>query len=230
MGIGKYIRSGVGLLGKTAMNYANGLTGGIAGQVLDKATDLVSNNAGLIGKVARNVGKSFLDENTRNAISSFTDKAMKYIPEGKIKTALSKVNNVAQGRDANYSPKGGFSISNMSNMAKKAANAVASTANTVASTAKVTQPLAYHTVKGVASVGKGVGKLLGKAATSYVNRVKEVYKDPLADFRRIGNFFRRKPNNNTPASTPQSIPSAVHSATPTVPTQITNNYSGRFVV
>ena len=193
MGFGKYIRSGVGLLGKTAMNYANGLTGGLAGQVLDKATDLVDKHSGLIGKVAKTVGNSFLNENTRNKISSFTDKAMKYIPEGKIKTALSKVNNVAQGRDANYTPKGGFS---MSNMAKKAANVVTSAAKTSAPVAK--------------SVGKGVGKLLGKAATSYVNRVKEVYKDPLADFRRIGNFFRRKPNNDTPAST---------SATPTVPTR-----------
>ena len=102
MGIGKYIRSGVGLLGKTAMNYANGLTGGLAGQVLNKATDLADKHSGLIGKVAKTVGNHFLDEKTRNKISSYTDKAMKYIPEGKIKTALSKINNVAQGRDVNY--------------------------------------------------------------------------------------------------------------------------------
>ena len=210
MGFGKYIRSGVGLLGKTAMNYANGLTGGLAGQVLDKATDLVSNNAGLIGKVAKTVGNSFLNENTRNKISSFTDKAMKYIPEGKIKTALSKVNNVAQGRDANYTPKGGFSMSNMANMAKKAANVVASAAKTSA-------PVTYN-------IGKGVGKLAGKVATSYANHMKEVYNDPFRNFRRIGNFFRRKPNNDTPESTPSYIPSAVHSATPTVPTATAKTY------
>ena len=220
MGIGKYIRSGVGLLGKTAMNYANGLTGGLAGQVLNKATDLVDKHSGLIGKVAKTVGNNFLNENTRNAISSFTDKAMKYIPEGKIKTALSIVNNVAQGRDANYTPKGGFSMSNMSNMAKKAANVAASAV-------KMNSPVTYHTVKGVTSVGKGVGKLLGKAATAYVNRAKEVYNDPFGDFRRIGNFFRRKPANDTPASTPSSIPFAVHSATPTVPTETTKTYMSK---
>ena len=217
MGIGKYIRSGVGLLGKTAMNYANGLTGGLAGQVLDKATDLVSNHAGLIGKVAKTVGNNFLNENTRNAISSFTDKAMKYIPEGKIKTALSKVNNAAQGRDSNYTPKGGFSMSNMSNMAKKAANLVASAAKTNA-------PVTYHAVKGAKSVGKSVGKALWNAATAYPRALKEAYdaKDPFLAMRQIGNFFRRKPANDTPASTPSSIPSAVHSATPTVPKTTTS--------
>ena len=194
MGFGKYIRSGVGLLGKTAMNYANGLTGGLAGQVLDKATDLVDKHSGLIGKVAKTVGNSFLNENTRNKISSFTDKAMKYIPEGKIKTALSKVNNIAQGRDANYTPKGGF---NMSNITKTAA-------------------------KGVKSVGKSVGKALWNAGAAYPRGIKEAYdaKDPFLPVRkgyqmisRIGNVFRRKPNNNnTPSETP------VTSATPTVPT------------
>ena len=104
MGFGKYIRSGIGLLGKTAMNYANGLTGGLAGKVLNTATDLADKHSGLIGKVAKTVGEHFLDEKTRNKISSYTDKAMKYIPEGKIKTALSKINNVAQGRDVHYTP------------------------------------------------------------------------------------------------------------------------------
>ena len=146
MGFGKYIRSGVGLLGKTALNYANGMTGGIAGHVLNKATDLVDTHSGLIGKVAKTVGNSFLNENTRKAMSSYADKALKYIPEGKIKTALSKVNNIAQGRDINYTPKGGFNM------------------------AKITKTA----TKGVKNVSKSVGKALWNAAKSTPNMIGSI--------------------------------------------------------
>ena len=104
MGFGKYIRKGLGIAGKSIMSYANNMTGGLAGKVLDKSTDLVSKHAGLIGKVANTVGQHFLSEDTRNKISNYADKALKYIPEGNIKSALSKVNNIAQGRDVNYVP------------------------------------------------------------------------------------------------------------------------------
>ena len=39
----------------------------------------------------------FSDE-TRKKMSNFADKALKYIPDGKIKDTLSKINDAAQGR------------------------------------------------------------------------------------------------------------------------------------
>ena len=65
MGFGKFIRKGVGLLGKAGMQYADSLTGGLASKVVNKTTDIVNQHAGLIGKVASTVGKHFLTDDQR---------------------------------------------------------------------------------------------------------------------------------------------------------------------
>lgn len=92
------VRNAVGLAGKTVGDWANSVTGGLAGKV----GNLVKENAGLIGKVAGGLGRAVLSDNARNFLSKAADKALKYIPNGSVKDALQKMNNAAQGRDEDY--------------------------------------------------------------------------------------------------------------------------------
>ena len=87
------------------MNVANTATGGLAGKVSNTIISGAKNNAGLIGKVAGGIGKHVLSKSTRNKLSNIADKAIKYIPNGEVRTALTKINNVAQGRNENYKVK-----------------------------------------------------------------------------------------------------------------------------
>ena len=203
MGFRKYIRNGIGLAGKAAMGYLNSASGGLAGQVLDRATNFVDKHSGVIGKVAKSVGKNFLDDETRNKMSNYADRALKYIPEGKIRTALSKINNVAQGRDANYKPKGKKSIGNMN--LSTITNAAKKVANVATSAVKSTQPIVNRIGNAATSAVKSTR--LGNAAATVVK-----HTNPIAYniFSRVGKIFGRGSSNDTPSETPR--------ATPTVPT------------
>ena len=101
----KLIKTGIGLASKHLMNFANSATGGLAGKVVNTAIDGVNKHAGIIGKVAQGIGRKLLSDKTREKISNFADKAIKYIPKGNVRTALEKVNNAAQGRNENYNVK-----------------------------------------------------------------------------------------------------------------------------
>lgn len=103
MGIFKrLIKTGIGLAGKHLMATADAATGGLASKVANTAIEGVNKHAGMIGKVAQGLGQKFLSDKTREKISNFADKAIKYIPKGNVRTALQKVNNVAQGRNEDY--------------------------------------------------------------------------------------------------------------------------------
>ena len=98
----KLIKGAVGAAGKHLMGMANAATGGIAGKLVDTVVQGANKHAGIIGKVARGIGRAVLSDETRNKLSNFADSALKYIPGGAVKTALKKINNAAQGRDENY--------------------------------------------------------------------------------------------------------------------------------
>ncbi len=96
----KFIKTGIGLAGKHLMNFANSATGGLAGKIVNTAIDGVNKHAGVIGKVAQGIGQKLFSDKTREKISNFADKAIKFIPKGNVRTALEKVNNAAQGRQS----------------------------------------------------------------------------------------------------------------------------------
>ncbi len=98
MGFGKFLRNGVGLLGKTALGVADAYSGGLASKVAKGSVNFLDRNAGTIGKVARTLGKNFLNDETRNKIYNYTRTAIKYMPEGKVRTALNKISQAAQGK------------------------------------------------------------------------------------------------------------------------------------
>lgn len=95
----KLIKGAVGAAGKHLMGMANAATGGIAGKLVDTVVQGANKHAGIIGKVARGIGRAVLSDETRNKLSNFADSALKYIPGGAVKTALKKINNAAQGRE-----------------------------------------------------------------------------------------------------------------------------------
>lgn len=98
MGFKSWIRTGIGLVGKHAMNFLNGATGGLAGMIANKVTDSMDNNSGLIGKVVGHLGRKYLSQKTRDRLSRFADKALDYLPDSKVKTALTKINDSAQNK------------------------------------------------------------------------------------------------------------------------------------
>ena len=102
--IKNFVKTGLGLAGKHLMNWANTATGGLAGKLVNTVVDGANKHAGIIGKVASSIGQKLLSDETRNKISKFTDKALEYIPEGSVKTALTKINNAAQGRPVDDKP------------------------------------------------------------------------------------------------------------------------------
>lgn len=101
----KFFRDTVGVGSKLLMNAANAASGGLVGKVADAATHTLSNNSGLIGKTMSGLGKAFLSDKTRGKLSGIADAAIKYIPKGNVRDALTKINNHAQGRDENYKVK-----------------------------------------------------------------------------------------------------------------------------
>ena len=96
-----WIKQGVGLAGKHLLNTANAYTGGLAGKIGSDALNYANKNSGLIGKALSTIGKSVFNDEARNKMSSLADKALKYIPDGKIKDTLTKINDSAQGRQTN---------------------------------------------------------------------------------------------------------------------------------
>ena len=92
------VKDGIGLIGKHAMNVANGATGGLAGTTMHMINHSLNANAGLIGKVARGLGRKLLSDNVRGKLSNAADKAINVLPSGPMKDALSKINNIAQGK------------------------------------------------------------------------------------------------------------------------------------
>lgn len=98
----KWARRSIGLGSQLLMGAANSATGGLAGKLADNATGIMKNQSGLIGKTMGSLGKAFLSDNMRNKISNVADAAIKYIPKGNVREALTKINNHAQGRDENY--------------------------------------------------------------------------------------------------------------------------------
>ena len=95
------VKKGIGLAGKHLMNTANNMTGGLAGKILDKGVSIANKHSGLIGKTLNTIGKNIFSDETRNKMSNIADKALKYIPGGKIKDTLTKINDAAQGRQNN---------------------------------------------------------------------------------------------------------------------------------
>ena len=88
-----------GLAGKALGGLANYYTGGLAGKV----GNLVKEHSGLIGKIAGDIGRTVVPEKVRNALSSVADAALKLVPEGEVKSTLSKINDAAQGKSMNLS-------------------------------------------------------------------------------------------------------------------------------
>jgi hypothetical protein len=78
----------------------NHLTGGTAGVIGSKVLDAAHKHSGLIGKVASAVGKHVLSDETRSNISNLADKAIKALPQGKIKDTLSSISSSARGEKA----------------------------------------------------------------------------------------------------------------------------------
>ncbi len=91
------IKGGVGLGGKLLMGAADSFTGGLASKLLDASAGGLTKHAGVIGQVARGLGESYLSDKTRGRLANIADKALKYVPEGKVKTALTSINNSAKG-------------------------------------------------------------------------------------------------------------------------------------
>lgn len=95
----KLIKSGIGHVGNYIGNMANAATGGSAGLLGKWVLDKAHSNAGKIGKIAKSFGQAVLSKETRNKLSKGADEIISYLPGGKIKETLKKINNSAQGRN-----------------------------------------------------------------------------------------------------------------------------------
>lgn len=89
-----FVRQGLGLAGKHLMNAANAATGGLAGKLVNGAVDGATKNAGVIGKVASQLGKRFLSDKTRNWLSKTADKALPTPANRKIILCWSRINHL----------------------------------------------------------------------------------------------------------------------------------------
>ena len=92
------IRSGIGLAGKTLMRAADGVSGGIASRLLNRTLDYAKANSGVIGKVAGDAGRRYLSDSVRNKLSNAATKAIEYIPSGKVKDTLKRINEATQNK------------------------------------------------------------------------------------------------------------------------------------
>lgn len=97
--LGNIMKSTIGHVGNWTKNALNTATGGTAGILGSKMLNMAHKHSGLLGKVIGGIGRNFLNENTRNTLSKAADVALKYIPEGKVKETLSKINNSAKEND-----------------------------------------------------------------------------------------------------------------------------------
>ena len=101
MGFKSWIKQGIGLAGKHLMNAANAYTGGLAGKIFNKGLEHVDKQSGVIGSGLKWIGNKILSDENRQKLSNIADKVLDYIPDGKVKNTLSKINDAAQGRDVN---------------------------------------------------------------------------------------------------------------------------------
>ena len=92
------IRSGIGLAGKTLMGAANGVSGGLAGRLLNRTLNYSNSHSGVIGKVAGDVGRKVFSDSFRNKLSNAANKAIEYIPSGKVKDTLKRLNEATQNK------------------------------------------------------------------------------------------------------------------------------------
>ena len=105
MGIMKHlVSSAIDAGAKSLMGAADAATGGLASKLSNTLISGADSHAGLIGKVASGVGKALFSDKARNAMSNIANKAIDYLPSGNVKTALSKINNAAQGKSGTYAP------------------------------------------------------------------------------------------------------------------------------
>lgn len=105
MGIMKnLIQGAIGAGAKSLMGAADAASGGLASKLTDTVIKGADSHAGLIGKVASGIGQKFLSDKTRSAMSNIANKAIDYLPSGSVKTALSKINDAAQGKSGTYAP------------------------------------------------------------------------------------------------------------------------------
>ena len=99
------IRSGIGLAGKTLMRAADGMSGGLAGRLLNRTLDYAKSHSGVIGKVAGDVGRRYLSDTVRDKLSNAANKAIEYIPSGKVKDTLKRINEATQNKPLKLSRK-----------------------------------------------------------------------------------------------------------------------------
>ena len=92
------IRRGVGLAGKTLMRAADGMSGGIASRLLNRTLDYAKSHSCVIGKVAGDVGRRYLSDTVRSKLSNAATKAIDYIPSGKVKDTLKRINQATQNK------------------------------------------------------------------------------------------------------------------------------------
>ena len=103
MGMMKHLMHGAREAGaKSLMGAADAATGGLASKLTKSMIEGANKHAGVIGKVASDIGKSMFSDNFRKNLASVADKALEYIPAGNVKNALSKINDEAQGRKGTY--------------------------------------------------------------------------------------------------------------------------------
>ncbi|KAK8897445.1 hypothetical protein M9Y10_015394 [Tritrichomonas musculus] len=91
------IKGGIGLVGKVLMGAADNFTGGLASKLLETTIGGLTKHSGLIGKVAKGLGENFLSDNARCKKANIAESALKYVPEGNVKTALSSINKSVKG-------------------------------------------------------------------------------------------------------------------------------------
>ena len=101
MGFKSWIKQGIGLAGKHLMNAANAYTGGLAGKIFNKGLEHVDKQSGVIGNGLKWIGNKILSDENRQKLSNIADKVLDYIPDGKVKNTLSKINDAAQSRNMN---------------------------------------------------------------------------------------------------------------------------------
>ena len=92
------IRSGIGLVGKSLIGAANGMSGGLAGKLLNRSLDYAKSHSGIIGKVAGDFGRRVFSDSIRNKLSNAANKAIEYIPSGKVKDTLKRINDATQNK------------------------------------------------------------------------------------------------------------------------------------
>ena len=104
----KLIKGNIGLVSKYLVKAADAFTGGLASNAVNATIKGLNEHAGLIGDLLQKFGTKKFTPNTRNKLSNFVDKALLYIPKSDVRTALEKINNVAQGRPEDFNIKTKF--------------------------------------------------------------------------------------------------------------------------